>query len=110
MSDLSRPTRLKERRDEPQNAMASKMPDYALFNGPIHRPHSHCNGLQKREREFLWDMMSGNHGRPLASGLPRVRRRQAQTPLWEHGWHYPVRPIIAAHRIPWTTQKLRKLP
>ena len=84
-----------------------QMPDY--FNGPIHRPHSHCTGLETGE-EFLWDMMSGNWP-TTGEWLAWVRRRDRRKRLYgRHGWHYPVRPIIAAHRIPWTTQKLRKLP
>ena len=55
-------------------------------------------------------MMSGNWP-TTGEWLARVRRRDRRKRLYgRHGWHYPVRPIIAAHRIPWTTQKLRKLP
>lgn len=83
------------------------LPDY--FNGPIHRPNAHCTGYETGA-EFLWDMMGGCWP-TTAEWLAWVRRRDGRKTLFgRHGWQYPIRPIIAAHRVLWTTQKRRRLP
>lgn len=86
---------------------AVNLPDYYI--GPTRRPITNCTGLETGS-QYIWDMMTGAWP-TTAEWLAWVRRRDGRKTLYgRHGWQYPVRPIIAAHRLPWTTEKYRKLP
>ena len=84
------------------------MKDYAQFRD-TRRPTQSHTGSETGAR-YLWDVMSG-HWPTTAEWLAWVRRRDGRKIYYgRHGWQYPVRPIIAAHRLPWTTTKARRLP
>jgi hypothetical protein len=83
-----------------------ELPDWYL--GPTRKPSTRCTGYESGP-EMLWDMM--DHWPTTAEWLAWVRRRDGRKKYYgRHGWQYPVRPIIAAHRLPWTTMKVRRLP
>lgn len=81
------------------------LPDTYLW--PTRRPCSLDGG-----HYLLWDMAGGEW--PTASewlALVRRRRHDWQKRVYSHGrWHVPVRPIVQAHTLPWSTRKIRRLP
>ena len=84
-----------------------EVPEY--YNGPTRRPGVMCSGTETAN-EYIWDMMDGTWP-TTAEWLAWVRRRDGRKRYFgKWGWRYPCRPIIGAHRIPWTTRKVRKLP
>lgn len=82
------------------------LPSY--FVGPTRRPYVRNTGMWTRE-ELAWNMMET--WPTTAEWLAWLRRRPGDQRGWNgKRWRYPVRPIIAAHILPWTTRKMRRLP
>ena len=82
------------------------MPDY--YTGPTRRPQVRCTGMITPD-EFVWDSIET--WITTAEWLAWIRRRDGVKCYYgRHGWCYPVRPIISAHRLPWYTLKFRRLP
>jgi hypothetical protein len=82
------------------------LPDYYI--GPTRRPYVRNTGRETGQ-EMLWDMTAT--WQTTAEWLAWVRRRDGKPRYWNgRKWHHPIRPIIAAHSLPWTTMKARRLP
>ncbi len=82
------------------------IPDY--YTGPTRKPPVRSTGSETAE-SVMWDAL--DLWITSAEWLAWVRRRDGRKMYYGRGgWRYPVRPIIAAQRLPWFTMKVRRLP
>ena len=78
------------------------------YRAPLRRPFC-ATSMSLTLEELAWDLCDTWH--TSAEWMAWCRRHYGRPCYYSRGrWHYPVRPIIAAHRVPWSTLKLRKLP
>jgi hypothetical protein len=84
-----------------------KIPQYykGELRSPAHQPTGYITAEQ-----MAWDM--SGHWRTASEWIAWIRRKDGMPKYWGRakGWHYPMRPEVAAHCYPMSNMKRRVLP